>query len=109
MGRKTWNKVRKHGVAIANPVYASQIATYQAYLELTEHPALFTALNRDTFELHVELVPFDPSLAQRLSDRAASVITNSEAKALMPRVAASREHFECRMCGWQDRCWRLGA
>ena len=28
-------------------------------------PALFTALNRDTFELHCELVAFDAALAQR--------------------------------------------
>ena len=63
---------------IARPIYAAQIALYQAYLDLP-NPALFTALNRDTFELHCELVPFDAALAQTASDRAALVVRASEA------------------------------
>ena len=33
-------------------------------------PAVFTAINKDTAEMHPELVPFDADLAQRMSDRA---------------------------------------
>ena len=55
------------------------MAIYQAYLELHEHPAIFTALNADTMEVYTELVPFDAALAQRMSDRAVKVITATEA------------------------------
>ena len=63
LGASSWKEVVKRGVMLSKPVYAAQIALYQAYLDLP-NPALFTALNRDTLELHCELVPFDPSLAQ---------------------------------------------
>ena len=65
--------------AVAKPIYAAQVAIYQAYLELHEHPAIFTALNADTMEIYTEAVPFDAALAQRMSDRAVKVITATEA------------------------------
>ena len=90
-------------------IYAAQVAIYQAYLELHEHPAIFTALNADTMNLYTELVPFDAALAQRMSDRAVKVITATEAGELLPRAFHDSTHFECRMCAWQDRCWRKKA
>lgn len=106
LGNKTWREMEKHRLAVAKPVYAAQVALYQAYLELTEHPALFTAINADTMEIYAELVPFDAALAQRMSDQAVKVITATEAGELLPRAFNDQTHFECRMCTWQDRCWR---
>jgi hypothetical protein len=57
-------------------------------------------------EIYTELVPFDAALAQRMSDRAVKVITATEAGELLPRAFNDQTHFECRMCAWQDRCWR---
>jgi hypothetical protein len=115
LGAASWKEVVKRGVVLAKPVYAAQIALYQAYLELP-NPALFTALNRDTLELHCELVAFDASLAQRASDRAVQVVRASEAEELLPRAAMDRTSAVCRggrsagewypSCAWQDRCWR---
>ena len=65
---RNWKEIVRRGVAAAKPVYAAQIALYQAYMGLTEAPALFTAVNKDTCELHHELVPFDAALAQAASD-----------------------------------------
>ena len=98
--------MNQQGLAISKPIYAAQVAIYQAYLELHEHPAIFTALNADTMKIYTELVPFDAALAQRMSDRAAKVITATEAGELLPRAFVDQTHFECRMCAWQDRCWR---
>lgn len=106
LGAKSWREIEKHRLAVAKPVYAAQVALYQAYLDLHAHPALFTAVNADTMELYAELVPFDAALAQRMSDRAVKVITATEAGELLPRSFADATHFECRMCAWQDRCWR---
>ena len=105
LGNKSWRELEKSGLAVAKPVYAAQVSIYQAYLELTEHPAIFTALNADTMEIYTELVPFDAALAQRMSDRAVKVITATEAGELLPRAVHDSTHFECRMCAWQDRCW----
>lgn len=60
-------------------------------------------------EVHAELVPFDAHLAQRMSDRAVKVITATETGELLPRGFSDPTHVECRMCPWQDRCWRAAA
>ena len=109
LGAKSWRDLEKNGLAVSKPVYAAQVAVYQAYLELHEHPAVFTAINADSMEIYTELVPFDPALAQRMSDRAVKVITATQAGELLPRSFSESTHFECRMCAWQDRCWRTQA
>ncbi|AUM00802.1 hypothetical protein B4966_11960 [Rhodocyclaceae bacterium] len=109
LGAKSWRELEKHRLAVAKPIYAAQVALYQAYLELHEHPALFTAVNADTMEIYAELVPFDAALAQRMSDRAVKIITATDAGELLPRAFSDPTHVECRMCPWQDRCWRAEA
>jgi len=115
LGLSPWKEVVKKGVVHARPVYAAQMALYQAYLDLP-NPALFTALNRDTWELYCELVPLDAALAQATSDRAALVVQASEAEELLPRAVGDKTSAVCRggktagnwhaACPWQDRCWR---
>lgn len=106
LGAKSWNDLAKKGLAISKPVYAAQVAVYQAYLGLHEHPAIFTAVNADSMEIYTEAVPFDAALAQRMSDRAVKVITATDAGEQLPRSYTDATHFECRMCAWQERCWR---
>jgi hypothetical protein len=106
LGTKAFRDLEKHRLTVSKPVYAAQVALYQAYLDLHAHPALFTAVNADSMEIYAERVPFDGGLAQRMSDRAVKVITATETGELLPRSFADATHFECRMCAWQDRCWR---
>ena len=109
LGSKSWRDLEKNKLAISKPIYHAQVVLYQAYLELHENPAVFTAVNADTMEIYTELVPFDPALAQRMSDRAVKVITATQAGELLPRSFSESTHFECRMCAWQNRCWRTQA
>ncbi len=111
MNDKNWKACVKSGVAISKPVYAAQVAIYQAYLEpaipgIAANPALFTAINKDTQELWFELVPFDGGLAQRMSDRAVKVLQATEAGELLPRIATDSSYYECKYCSWVTRCWR---
>lgn len=111
LNAKSWKDTVKRGVAASKPVYAAQIATYQAYMEgsvpgICRNPALFTAINKDTAELYFELVPFDAALAQRASDKGVRVLKASDAGELLPRIATDPTFYECKMCAWQDRCWR---
>ena len=112
MNAKNWRACVKDGVAVSKPVYAAQIAIYQAYMEpsvpgISSAPALFTAINKDTAELHQELVPFDADLAQRMSDRAVRILQATDAGELLPRIAQARDFFECRFCAHAERCWGL--
>ncbi len=111
LNAKSWRDTAKRGVTISKPIYAAQIAVYQAYMEssipgISANPALFTAINKDTAELHHELVPFDSALAQLMSDKAVRIIKATEAGDLLPRIAQSADFYECRFCAWSDRCWR---
>ena len=106
LGPKSWNEVVKKGITVAKPVYAAQIAFYQAYMDLTEAPALFTARNRDTQELYHEAVPFDAALAQCMSDRALQILEATKAGELLPRVAENPSYFRCRWCEFAKRCWQ---
>ena len=114
MNAKSWRDTASKGVAASKPVYAAQIAVYQAYMDaavpgVADSPALFTAINKDTAELHHELVPFDAALAQRMSDRGVRILAATDAGELLPRIAAKADHFECRFCPWAERCWALPA
>ena len=112
MNAKNWRACVKDGVTKSKPVYAAQIALYQAYMEgtvpgISAAPALFTAINKDTAELHHELVPFDADLAQRMSDRGVRILQAADAGELLPRIATTADFFECRFCPWAARCWSL--
>jgi hypothetical protein len=109
MSAKHWKECVKEGVAIAKPVYAAQIAIYQAYMDLTEHPAIFTSINKDTQELWFEAVSFNSELAQRMSDRGVRIIQACQAGELLPRAFGSQDHFECKWCPYTMRCWSLAA
>jgi hypothetical protein len=114
MNAKAWRETASKGVAAAKPIYAAQIAIYQAYMDaaipgVADNPALFTAINKDTAELHHELVPFNAELAQRMSDRAVRILRASDAGELLPRFATTSDHFECRFCPWAKRCWEQPA
>ena len=87
MNAKNWRETVSKGIVVSKPVYAAQIALYQAYMEATvpgisSAPALFTAINKDTAELHHELVPFDADLASVLSGYLLTERGESESPAL---------------------------
>ena len=103
LNAKSWKDTVKKGIAKSKPVYAAQIAVYQAYMEssiqgISKHPALFTAINKDTAELYHELVPFDCALAQKMSDKAVTILRATEAHELLPPISSDPNYFECRFC-----------
>ena len=107
MNAKNWKQTVEKGVRVSKPEYAVQIAVYQAYVAgLSEHPALFTAINKDTAELYHELVPFDAALAQEASDRAVNLLRATEAGETLPRISRDPYSFHCQYCPWRQTCWK---
>jgi hypothetical protein len=99
----SWSDTAKKGVQLSKPVYFGQMQIYMAYMGL--EGGLFTALNKDTCELYHEHVPFAPSAAQALSDKAVNVLRAADAGELLPRIAASPDFYLCRFCPYAARCW----
>ena len=107
LGSKYWRALKKHKLKKERPVYYGQVNLYMTYFNLTENPALFTAINADTMEMYHELVPFDAVNAQECSDRGVQVLKACDAGQLLPRITRERDHFECKMCSFYERCWSL--
>ena len=105
LGRRGWIALVRDGLEKAYPHYAAQVWIYQAYLDVTEHPALLTALNADTCERLHMLLPFDAAQAQAWSDRAVAVIEATRAGELLPRVTDYPDGWHCLLCGHRNRCW----
>lgn len=104
LGAKGYGQLVRHGVAKAYPKYAAQLAIYQAYMKLGDAPAFFTALNADTMEIHLQLVPFDAALAQQQIDRAARILTASDHGETLPRASDDPDSFVCRWCPFKGAC-----
>lgn len=103
LGSKSWKAIEKHGVVKAKPEYATQIALYQAYLDLTA-PALFMATCMDDMEIYLEFVPFDQGRAQAASDLAVSIILDTEAGAMRPKASDEADFWLCKGCAFKKRC-----
>jgi hypothetical protein len=104
---KGWREIVKHGLPATYPVYASQIALYQYFLNRPV-PALFTAVNADSCEtLHV-LVPFDRERLERTFERISAIITATQEGRLLERAYHSSNDWHClAQCGHRERCWSL--
>jgi hypothetical protein len=102
---KGWKAIEHDGLVGLYATYAAQVATYQAYLDVT-NPALFSVINADTCERLHFLVPFDAELAQAMSDRAVAIIEATRAGELLARITEDREDWRCRACSHRERCWR---
>lgn len=107
MGASQWRKFIKYGLHYSHPHYVAQVQLYMAYMGLTENPALLTALNKDTAQLHHEFIEFDAQSAQHYSDRAVKLLKALEAGETLPRIAHSEDYFVCKSCPFHERCWSL--
>ena len=105
LGAKGFGKLEKERLKKAYPVYYAQIQLYMAYFQLTENPALFTAVNANDMDIYSEDVDFDAGNAQEMSDRAVLVVRACEAGEMLPRVAQREDWFECKYCDYRTRCW----
>ena len=105
LGSKGFNQLKRHGLNKAYPVYAAQVATYQAYMKLADNPAFFTALCADTMEIELFLVPFNQELGQEGADKAAMVLSAHDHGETLPRAAESEDAFVCKFCPFKGTCW----
>ena len=103
LNNKSWNDTKTKGVQKSKPLYYAQMQTYIAYLDLQGY--LFTAMNRDTGEVFVELGEPDMRTAQEVSDRALRIV-QSEHPEQLPRCSTEETDWRCRFCDFAKRCWK---
>lgn len=99
---KKWKKFKKEKVKGADPKYYGQLQTNMAYMGVSQ--TLFSMLNLDNMQYYFELVPFDQSTAQRLTDRAVRVLESSTPEE-MPRIGNEETDYRCKFCDYAKLCW----
>jgi hypothetical protein len=104
---KYFKAVVKNGVRAEHPEYFGQIQIQQAYFELDENPAVFTVINKNTCELYHEMVPFDPAVAQDLSDKAYRIIQYCDRGLWLPRISNDPTWYKCRFCSYSKTCHKM--
>lgn len=109
LGDSTYRKFKKDGLKGFKLTYFAQVQIYMGYYELP--CCLFTAINRDSGEIHVELVMFDAVECQALIHKATR-ITESERPEEFERSGKHENHHEpngvsCKFCDYRSRCWEL--
>jgi len=105
MNNSKWNTYRKNGVRESHFEYYVQVQLYMAFMKLTDNLCWFTAVNKDTAELHHEFIGYDSEIAQQYSDRAYEIIMATERDELLPRAFDDPSYFKCKWCDYRDTCW----
>ena len=104
IGDKYFKQLEKEQLKKYSPTYYGQVQLYMTYLELSDNPALFTAVNANDMDIYTEIIPYDSETAQRVSDSAVQIIKACEAGELLPRISTDPSYFKCKWCNWTKRC-----
>ena len=103
LNAKSWTDTKARGVKESKPLYYAQVQTYIAYMDLAGY--MFTAMNRNTGEVFVEVqYGLDSRVAQDVSDAALRVI-QSEHPEQLARCAGESTDWRCKFCDFRNRCW----
>lgn len=101
LGSKTYSKMESKGLKEASPTYYGQVQIYMGYKELPK--CMFTAINRDTGEIYVEMVEFNAVDCQALIDKALRIVQSSNPEEL-GKAGRGADDFVCKFCDYRKRC-----
>lgn len=105
LGDKYFKQLEKERLKKYSSTYYGQVQIMAAYFELTENPSLFTALNANDMNIYTELVPFDGTEAQAISDKAVRIVKACDAGEQLSRITTDQSFWKCKWCSWYKRCW----
>lgn len=101
MADKYFVNCRKLGVQDSNPEYFVQMQTYMRRRELKW--VLFLVTNKNTDDLHAEIIALNPVVDKNYTQRAADIITSPTEP---PRISEQPTWFKCKMCDFHAVCHR---
>lgn len=106
LGEKYFNEVVKHGLKKSKPVYWAQCQIYMERFGLTDHPALFSAVNMNDMAIHWEEVPYNAQALAMLDAKSERIIQACIHGELLPRQFNDPSYYLCKWCSWGERCYR---
>jgi hypothetical protein len=98
---KSFAKLKKEGVVKSKPVHYRQMCSYgRAY---SFKWGLYCAVNKDTDELHFEIVPLNWLEADDLFRKAEGIVFSQTRP---PKIAMTDAFFDCKYCDFAGLCHR---
>lgn len=98
-GDKSFKQLSKNGVEISHPVHFTQCQLYMKGLDLPY--ALYGAVNKNTDDLHLEVLPYDSAHAEDKVLRADLLV---EAEHPPYRISDNPGWYQCRFCDFHEVC-----
>lgn len=96
---KSFNDVAKQGVQHGKPEHFHQMQQYMGYHKL--RAAIYFAVNKNTDEIHAEIVLFDPIYYQQYFDKAGKIIASPVP---LPKLSENPKFFKCTFCDFKPIC-----
>jgi hypothetical protein len=100
---KRFQEVSNHGVQKKKPQHYAQMQIYMGLYGRGIKRAVYMMTDKDTDEIHVELVDFCQSTFDELMSRAKRILTESIPS--KPKNAKTPDCFFCKWCDAQTVCW----
>jgi hypothetical protein len=95
MNEKNFKRLLKHKTAIAFPSYYAQC---QCYMLLSDvHEAILLAVNKNTEEIHEEIINFNEEYATCLLAKSITIQEDIPS-------GFSKKQLECFYCGFKEKC-----
>jgi len=98
---KSYAKLKKDGVIRSKPMHYRQMCSYGRAYGLKY--GLYCAVNKNTDELHFEIVPLDWHQADDLFRKAENIILSQTRP---PKIAMTETFFDCKYCDFAGLCHR---
>jgi len=96
---KSFLQIVKHGVRASKPKHYIQMCVYGSFFGLDY--GLYFAVDKDTDDIHIEVVRLEPGVAEDAKRKAEILIFS---KSPPPRISASAAHFVCKQCHFAPVC-----
>lgn len=96
---KSFRDLEKNGVKYSQPKYYAQISVYLKAKKLKH--CLYMGVNKNTDEIHAEIIPADKEIGEYFIDRGLSILAMNEP----PKgISSSAAFFKCKMCDFSPVC-----
>lgn len=99
MNEKNFSALKNKGVEETKPVYFAQCHVGMHLSGI--HRCLFIAQNKNTDELYMERIKYDPTLGMKLIAKAEAIIYAEQPPA---RISNDPSWYECKFCDFHNVC-----
>lgn len=103
MSRNSFNQLKKKGLKQYSCKYYTQIQIYlnELFIQRGKAKGILIALNRDTFELYEEDIPYDEQYAIESINTVKNISLSDD---IPMRLSEDSKYYICRMCEYKDLC-----